>query len=234
MYSKSTKLLLLYIIFIFVSIKTFSLERYIDPDLLRTNSPPRYLEDGFLLTLPPNTHGRPYLRMNYDNWQGTYYFEKSFYGVPYIVIPYDLNSKKLIYKININGVWSLDPLNKSVDLDKYGTELSTLYAPNESRYLLTTPIIKTQQVNRHLKDVTFIYKNIEAKEVNLIIHKDRWNQFSRSMVLNRDGYWEITLPFNKGEYYYYFLVDGNKKIDINNSNRSYFEYLKELSVFSIE
>jgi len=233
MYFKNHKLLF-YIIFIFLSIKIFSLERYVDPDLLKTNLPPSYLENGFLLTLPPDTHGRPYIRMNFDNWHGTYYYKRSFYGVPYIVIPYGITHKILIYKININGVWLLDPLNNDFILDRYGTELSRLYVPTEARYLLPTPIIKTQELTPHIKDVTFIYDNKNAKEVNLIIHKDRWNQFSRSMELNKNGYWEITLPFTKGTYYYYFLVDGNKKIDINNKERIFFEYLNEISLFNIE
>ena len=233
MYFKNHKLLF-YIIFIFLSIKTFSLERYIDPDLLRVSYPPRYLENGFLLTLPPDTHGRPYIRMNFDNWKGTHYYKKSFYGIPYIIIPYGTTSNKLIYKININGIWSLEPLNKNSTFDKFGTELSVLFVPNEARYLLPTPIIKPQEINPRIKDVTFIYDNKNAIEVNIIIQKDRWNQFSRSMKLNRDGYWEITLPFTRGRYYYYFLVDGNKRIDINNQERTYFEYLNEISLFNIE
>jgi hypothetical protein len=229
------KLLLTKIIFITLIIlimPIYSFEKYVDFDLIKKDGPPRFIENGVLFTLPETNDTIAFLRTNIDNWQKNYYFKSSLYDVLYAFVPYTTNIKTIKYKININGHWTSDPNNTEYSLDDLGINLSTIMTPDKEMYYEEMPIIEnTKDI---VKKTTFKYYNPGAKEVNFVCSIDNWNHYSHPMKKNNNGFWEITKYYTSGTYLYYFLVDGEKNIDVENPNKFWNKKNGQVSYFVIE
>lgn len=223
---------LIFFLFFFQSLLLFSIEEFVDLDLIKKASSPRFLKNGFLFTLDPNIGEVIFLKTNMDNWEKSYYFKKNLYGLFYLLLPYDYKIKEIQYKINIDGFWDKDPNNQQYIEDEYGVKISTIEKPSDADYFQSMPII--ENINNRIKLVKFKYYNPNAKEVNLACSLDNWSPFSYPMKLNQDGFWEIELNFNKGIYYYYFLVDWCKVIDLRNPYKLYDAQHGEVSQIIIQ
>ncbi len=219
------------ILFIFIPFFLFSIEKYVDIDLIKKAGPPRFLDKGVLFTLDENYGYSIYLRTDIDDWKQNHYFKKNLYGVWKLILPYDYSKNKFCYKLNVDGFWENDPNNDKYTEDKYGASLSVLKIPEEVYYIQNNPVVEIS--DSHIKKVKFKYYNPAAKDVNFITSQDNWSQFTNSMTLNDDGYWEISINFKKGIWYYYFLVDGKKVVDIENPEKKVLRDIKEVSVVNI-
>jgi len=210
----------------------FSTEEFVDLDLVKKESSPRFLKNGFLFTLAENTGKIIFLKTNMDNWEKSYYFKKNLYGIFCLFLPYNYKIKKIQYKINIDGFWDKDPNNDNYIEDNYGIKISIIKIPEDADYFQQMPIV--ENINERIKLVKFKYYNPKAQEVNLVCSIDKWSPFTNPMKLNKDGFWEIELNFSKGTYYYYYLVDWKKVIDIKNPKKVYDSEHGEVSEFTIQ
>lgn len=226
------KLLIIKLLFIFLIIPINSFEKYVDFDLIKKDGPPRFIENGVLFTLPETNGTVAFLRTNIDNWQKDYYFKSSLYNVLYAFVPYSTDIKIIKYKININGYWTSDPNNPEYYPDDLGINLSIIETPDEDMYYEEMPII--EETKNIVKKITFRYYNPYAKEVNFVCSIDNWNHYSHTMKSFNNGYWEIIKYYTPGTYLYYFLVDGEKKIDVDNPNKYMDEKRGQVSYFVIE
>ena len=226
------KILFSLIFFIIGASFVIGLEQYVDFDLIKKHSEPRFLSNGFLFTLPENIGYSIFLRTKSDNWEHNHYFEKSLYNVWYLFIPYNDIEGEFLYKLNINGYWENDPANNNFIYDKFHSKISVLNVPSENIYSKQMPVIN--KYSGEYKKVLFKYHNEDAKEVSFVCSKNNWSVFSYQMKKNNDGYWEISLDFTKGKFYYYFLVDWKKVTDKNNPNRSYDRDKGEVSYFVVD
>ncbi|HOJ64037.1 MAG TPA: hypothetical protein PLE45_06415 [Spirochaetota bacterium] len=229
MYIKKFIFLLL---FLEIILPFFAIEEFVDLDLIKNETSPRFLKEGFLFTLAPDIGRVIFLKTNIDNWEKSYYFKKSLYGVYYLFLPYDYKTKTVYYKINIDGFWDRDPNNDNYIEDKYGVKISVIQIPDDVLYFQKMPVI--EDINNRIKKVKFKYYNPEANEVNLICSLDNWSPFTNSMTKNEEGFWEIELNFSKGKYFYYFLVDWRKVVDMKNPYKVYDPEKGEVSMFIIE
>jgi hypothetical protein len=225
------KFIIVFLIFA-ANLWLFSVEKFIDVDLIKKESGPKITEKGILISVSGEIGKRAFVRTNLDGWKENFNFQKSLYGIYFLMLPYDLSKKEILYKINMGGYWERDPNNPEFVLDKYGTEISLVRIPREIIYHQAMPLIS--ETDKKIKSVDFKYYNPRAKEVNFVSSLDKWCQFSNEMTLNEDGYWEITLPFKKGEYSYYFFVDGKKVTDIANEKKMWDESVGVVSFFRIE
>ncbi|HOV14111.1 MAG TPA: glycogen-binding domain-containing protein [Spirochaetota bacterium] len=210
----------------------YSIEKYVDIDLVKKAQPPRFLDKGILFTLKEDFGNSIYIRTNIDGWLKSWYFKKNLYGVWCLLLPYDRSKDEFLYKLNVNGFWEIDPDNSEYVEDKYGSPISILKLPKEVYYHQQNPIIESY--GDIVKKIKFKYYNPKAKEVNIVTSLDNWSQFANSMVLNDDGYWEISLNFKKGKYFYYYLVDGKKIVDFDNPNKNWIPDIKEVSVVYVD
>lgn len=231
MYSNK-KFIFSLIIIIFSSLFFYSLERYVDFDLIKKAESPRFLSNGILFTLPCGYGEKVFLRTNLDNWEKNYYFKPSLYDILYVFIPYNLRVNNIKYKINIDGFWETDMYNSECVEDMLNTKLSVLPVPKEAIYHLEMPII--EKIGDKIKSVAFKYYNPDAKEVNFVCSIDNWCQYSHSMKKNKNGYWEISKGFSRGIYVYFFFVDGKKIIDLENRNRLWDEIRGQVSYFVVD
>ena len=223
---------LFFVILVQLITPIYSYEKYIDFDLLKKEGPPRFVENGILFTLQGDENTIAFLRTNIDNWQKNYYYKLSLYNILYTFVPYKKNIKTLKYKININGYWMSDPNNTQYSSDDLGIDLSSISIPDQEMYYEQMPIIENGK--NLIKKTTFKYYNPKAKEVNFVCSIDNWSHYSHSMEYNNNGYWEITKYFTHGTYLYYFLVDGEKVIDVENPNKLWDEKRGQVSFFIIE
>ncbi|MBN2544788.1 MAG: hypothetical protein JXB50_03260 [Spirochaetes bacterium] len=224
--------LFIIIIYILIFNKLYTYEKYVDFDLLKKASKPRFVNDGILITLPKNYGNTIYLRTSIDNWENDYYFKKSQYEIFYSFIPVKKSTVNINYRINVDGYWETDPYNKNIIEDYIGTKLSSINIPEEVKYYQQLPDI--EKTDTYPKKVYFQYYNPEAEEVNLVCSIDNWSPYSNQMKKNKYGYWEITKYFSKGDYLYYFYVDGNKVLDLNNKKRVWDKFKEQVSFFTIK
>jgi len=208
-----------------------SYEKYIDFDLIKKPGPPRFVQNGVLFTLPGNEGGIAFIRTNIDNWEKNYYYNESLYGVLYVFIKINENTKSLKYMINVNGYWIEDPYNPDYQEDAFSTKLYYLEVPEEAKYYDEMPAI--EETDSKVKNVTFRYYSPYANEVNFVCSIDNWAQYSHPMVKDKYGYWIITKKFTQGTYYYFFFEDGEKKVDLENKNRMWDTIKGQVSYFTV-
>jgi len=227
---KTRTFIILFSLLVLNIVSLFSYEKYIDIDLLKKSSPPRYFKDSILLTLDENENSAIYVRTNLDNWKSDHYFKKNLYNVFYLILPYREKTKEIQYKVNINGYWQTDPNNKKYTNDFLGEKISIIDIPEEDFCYNTMPVIK--DIDKNLAKMYFRYYNPEAEEVNFICSIDNWCLFSHPMKKNNNGYWEITKDFSRGIFLYAFLVDGKVISDIENPNKMKNNRGEKISFFS--
>ncbi len=223
---------ILLIFFILSVIPLYPFEKYVDFGLLKKAGPPRIIENNILFTIEGKPDSIAFLRTNLDNWQKNYYFKSSLYNILYALVPYTSNMKTIKYKINIEGYWVSDPSNPEYTLDDYGTNISTIIIPDEEEYFENTPII--EETKNLIKKVTFKYYDPKAKEVNFVCSIDNWSHYTYPMKYYNNGLWITTKFFTQGTYQYYFLVDGEKVVDIENVNKLWDLKRGQVSFFIIE
>jgi hypothetical protein len=225
-----TTILLLFLLF--TATIAGSLEKFVDFDLINSAGPPRLLDNGILFTLDPDEGRIIFLRTSLDNWEQDYYFRKSLYGILYTFVPYSFSTSKVTYKLNIDGFWETDPNNMSSSVSRHGSTSSVIDVPETVTYHRDYPLI--ENTDSKVKNVTFFYYNQDATEVNLLTSADNFSPYSHVMKKDRNGYWTITMPFTRGFYRYYFLVDGKKMSDLENEDHIFDPEIGDVSVFSIE
>lgn len=219
-------------LFFFILNFLYSYERFIDFDLIKKAGPPKFVEDGILFTVDKNEGNVIYLRTDIDLWKKDYYFKKSEYGVFYLFLPIRSDIKKVKYRINIDGYWTIDPYNTNVTEDVTGILFSVVEVSEETFFYRQMPVI--EYLPEGVAKVYFRYKNPNANDVIFVCSQDNWSLFSNIMKKGKNGYWEIEKYFSKGRFYYYFLVDGKKVIDIENKERAWDLLKGEVSVFTIK
>lgn len=226
------KQILLFIVLFCFSINLFTIEKYIDLDFISKATHPRFTEKGILFTLPPSIGKNVFLRTNLDNWGKNYFFSKSLFDIYFAIIPYNLDKKNIEYKLNVDGLWQDDPTNSSWVKNNYGEQISQLILPKNIKKDLPRPSIESTE--NKIKNVTFYYENDSAQSVSFVCSFDNWSLYSHQMVKSKNGYWQLTLPFTRGFYSYFFFVDGEKVIDIDNPHQNYDALNGDVSSFSVE
>ena len=230
MYTKKIKLLLIFLA-VFSQINLNSIERYTDPDMIKSATTPIYMPDGVIITLPPDIGQTVFIRTDMDNWRSDFYFNKSFYGIYYIKLKYPQNSDRILFRINADGFWLDENAGSDSTTDKFGTQLAIRRLPAELANLKKDPVI--ENFDERLKHVTFQFYSPDATEVNLVCSTNNFSIINYSMQRDSKGYWQIKLPMGCGEYFYYFLENGKKRVDINNPARKFDSLHGQLSVVTV-
>lgn len=214
------------------------IERFVDVAMIKEARAPIFTKDSVILTLPENTGYEIFIQTNLDEWSQPHYFHKNLYGIYYCVLKYKEEKKEFLYRLNINGYWSEDPMNNQfasdnyeLVQDNYGNLLTRIRIPDQIKYYQPIPIIK--EIENGIKEVTFRIHAPEAKSVNLLCSNLGFSSFSYKMGKVSDEFWEITLKLGKGTYSYFYSVDGKKVLDLENLRKTYDKNLGRLSVFSI-
>ncbi len=218
--------------FSFTLFLLFPYERFVDFDLVKEPGRPRIVDNGVLFTIPGGKDKAAFIRTSMDNWTNDYYFKTNLYGVMYVYIKFNENTKEFKYRLNVNNYWVDDANNPDYTEDQFGTKLYTIAVPLENRYYNKLPDIEKSDSN--IKTVLFRYYNPDASEVNFVFSTDDWSEFTYSMTKDQYGWWSIKKNFTRGKYLYYFLADGKKEVDINNPDKDWDRKKGDVSFLVIE
>jgi hypothetical protein len=145
-------------------------------------------------------------------------FEHEGYAVLH---PFQLNEKKifvfvyqppegldrLTYRISVDGMWMRDPANPVFSTDAFGAEYSHVslegLAPPPER----EPVVESDG------RVTFTFRGTPDRVVSVSGSFNLWDPFVHVMDEVAWGVYSITFRLPKGQYYYYFLENGKKRLD---------------------
>ena len=123
-------------------------------------------------------------------------------GVWFFFLPNSSFSGKIVYKFNVDGLWTEDPWNGLREDDKQGsyTSLAEIDAPEEGK-LVTYKILKGN-------NVLFRLYRPEARIVSLVGDFNGWNPENDLMKKDKKGIWRLEKKLAPGTYRYKFIVDG--------------------------
>jgi 1,4-alpha-glucan branching enzyme len=100
------------------------------------------------------------------------------------------------YKLVIDGLWTIDPMNPSTIYDRTAGRLSTVRIPQRA-----APATNT----RH-GTARFIYYGESNKRVRLTGSFANWDPYIYEMRETAAGVYTLDIPLPKGSYYYQFIV----------------------------
>lgn len=230
MYIKMNKFI--YVILLMITTSLFSIDKYVDIQMIKHAGEPLFTPQGIVITLPADIGYQPFLRTDMDGWSQSHYFETSFYGVYYCVLGYDYSKSRILYRINVNGFWEVNKCASETITDNYGNEFCVIEIPDEVKYLRKTPIENAG--NDGSKRMLFRFYKPDVSQVNLVCSNSGFSRFANSMRRDANGYWEIELVLGKGNYAYYFVADNKKYLDIDNLQKVYDPDLGALSAITIK
>jgi len=177
--------------------------------------PPQISDEGVLFTFKGDEISPKYVIVSgdFNNWEENILMTKNRYNIFFYLFNKTkkggvvLNEGKYRYMYQVDSMWIKDPLNKNVEYDQYGTQLSY--------FKIHKPIIIIKSNPVHLKNNNYIfyYKNDSAKNVYLVGDFNNWNPYSLHMIKDKSGYWKVVVDIIPGAYTYRFLVDGEYKKD---------------------
>jgi hypothetical protein len=123
----------------------------------------------------------------------------------------------LEYRLIINGLWTVDPLNPNFRYDKKtGTERSVLKLPDIKRVPAST-IGGVSQGN-----ASFAYRADRGHNITLAGDFNNWDPFMYTLEERADGWYTIDLALPPGVWHYVFYYDGERQLDQNNHSTIYY------------
>jgi hypothetical protein len=115
---------------------------------------------------------------------------------------------RLTYRISVDGIWMRDPANPDFSADGFGIE----YSHVDLAGLLPEP--EKDPVVRADGRVTFTYHGTPGRIVSIAASFNQWDPYVHALEEVADGTYSLTVRLPRGmDYYYYFLENGNKRLD---------------------
>ena len=202
---------------------------HIDMKLLEHAIPPEQRGEYVLFTYSSD---RPVLRVGiafrHEDYRTIHTFRRNPNDV--FILPYDPPEgvEKLYYRLVVDGTWMADPQNPKSIETRQDVELSYFELPETKE---KTRIKRVQKPGK----VTFTYRSETAQRVSIAGSFNRWDPYMYRLrpVSGEDGLFYITLPLPEGTHYYYFVVDGRRRVDPSNPDRVVSSTGDTLSVIEI-
>lgn len=148
-------------------------------------------------------------------------------GIFFLIYPIPYNILILKYRLIVDGLMMKDPSNPFSEQDLLGIDYSLLKI---------TKIIEEEVINPRKGDngeVHFIFKTRPGRIISLVGSFNDWDPYMHLLKEAPPGHYFITLRVAPGRYFYYFLIDGEKILDLYNPDVgvtsggdtiSYFDY----------
>jgi hypothetical protein len=135
-------------------------------------------------------------------------------GILFFVYEVPENVFELEYRLVINGLWTIDPLNPIFKRDPAsGLFFSTVTVP--PRPFKPNPL-------RGLPDgLTFMYNAAPGEIITVAGDFNGWDPFMYELKEYPAGVYSLTLPLPPGTHQYVFFYKGRRYVDPHNPNRIY-------------
>jgi len=135
-------------------------------------------------------------------------------GIKFYVYNVPAHIKDLEYRLVINGLWTIDPLNPLFKRDPVsGLSLSYLRMPSRS--------LKPNPLNGLPDGLIFTYNAQPGESVTIAGSFNSWDPFMYELREGPSGVYSITIPLPPGTYQYVFIHRGQRYVDPNNPKRIY-------------
>lgn len=116
------------------------------------------------------------------------------------------------YRMVIDGLWTVDPLNPSTVYDyRSGMNLS----------VLNVEYWKTFETETTSGPVTFRYEGASGRIIRLAGNFNNWDPFMYEMIEVAQGRYELSMALPRGTWQYAFFEGSSQVPDLTNHNRVY-------------
>jgi len=135
-------------------------------------------------------------------------------GILFYVLEVPEDLLEVEYRLVINGLWTVDPLNPLFKRDPVsGLFLSTVTIP--PRPIKPNPL-------RGLPDgLTFMFKAPPGETISVAGDFNGWDPYMYELKEYPAGVYSLTLPLPPGTHQYVFFYRGRRYVDPHNPNRIY-------------
>jgi hypothetical protein len=228
---------LMFLVFIIGNIDALDTDSYEFNDrLLKISSAdrPEIIEDGVLFTAP-SSYRSVGIAFAHEDFAQIYWFRKLLTlveqgpppasgkqpppqygdsGVLFFAYTPPENIRNLEYRLIVNGLWTVDPLNPLRREDaKSGIYHSVVILPEIKR----TPTIFDGPEG----SLTFNFTAPSGETITVAGDFNGWDPFMHRLVETAPGRYSLTLPLPTGTYHYIFWHRGARLTDPNNRNTVY-------------
>ncbi len=175
---------------------------------------PHIWKDHIFLTVAPSASTRFVgVAFDYELYSVIHPFERNESGV-FIFTTKAPDLDKINYRLIIDGLWTSDPLSSNNYKDENGINVSSLYIGKTDSLQVKGPV--PGRTGRTL----FTIQTIPESTVSIVGTFNGWDPYMTGMTEINPGKYSIDLRLREGTYYYYFIVDGKKKMDPMNFFRA--------------
>jgi hypothetical protein len=135
-------------------------------------------------------------------------------GLQFHVYQIPMNLRELEYRLVVNGLWTVDPLNPQSRRDPVsGLTMSVLSLP----YRRVTP----DPLNGLPEGLNFSFRGPPGEIVTVAGSFNGWDPFMYQLREYPEGVYSLTIPLPPGTYQYVFYHRGQRYVDPYNPRRTY-------------
>jgi len=135
-------------------------------------------------------------------------------GLQFYVHQIPMNLREIEYRLIVNGLWTIDPLNPQTRRDTVsGLALSVLSLPYRQ--------ISPNPLNGLPEGLNFSFRGPPGETVTVAGDFNGWDPFMYELKEHPAGVYSLTLPLPSGTYQYVFYHRGQRYVDPYNPSRVY-------------
>lgn len=230
---------LLLIVFLFVVVAGIFAEddAYTVQNLITTIQRPcePVIHNGYVIFTAHTSPRSVGIAFDFEDFKNIYQFQKLVTrdinnepvdSVLFYILKIPAKTYEISYKLIIDGLWTLDPLNPAKKFDtETNITLSTVKIEN------TYPDA-TEQVQSNV--IRFVYEGETGQKIRLAGSFTNWDSFIYELTETKPGFYEIYLPLPSGIHYYNYYKGADAFIDKRNPNRVYTADGRTASVITLQ
>ena len=173
--------------------------------------PPRYLERQVLFSFQSDRPVRLVgASFEHESYQVFHPYFKNENGIFLMLLDIPEGVDRLMYRINVDGLWLPDRFNPESEEDSLGVSFSVFSLAKAPEKSLESPVV------RRGGEVTFWFRSAPGHFVSLIGEFNQWDPYWEPMQEVRPGLYTTTVRLPPGRHYYLFSVDGERVPDPRN------------------
>jgi len=175
---------------------------------LKKAGPPEFFGNKIIFTYKAHKPTRLVAAIfEHEDFTKLQIFKKNKYNIFFLIYPIPEDVKLLKYRIIVDGLYMEDPQNSNTEKDPNGLSYSIITLDQ----FLTKSIENPEIVDD--STVCFRLKTKPGKNVHIVGNFNDWDPFMHRLKEEPPGYYSISIRVSTGRYYYYFLIDSEKRLD---------------------
>ena len=236
------KIFFISFIFIYLLFSAFSGSLYTEQELYdrqnlissirRVGEP--FIQDGYIVFTAKEEYRFVGISFDFEQYKKIHALERlPFFDMDYEPLDSVLfylckipqNTKRIQYRLIIDGLWTNDPLNSAIRIDETTQmKLSYVDLPYEA------PVITKKTEDGFVR---FIYEGEPGQTISLSGSFTGWDPYIYQMEETKQGFYELRLHLPPGTHYYTYYKGFTSFVDEKNPERAYTEEGRVASVLRL-